>query len=72
MDTITKKVPKDKKGREEDAKKIQEIECRYYENKYPHIDDLVMVFFNSNKFYFKIFIKKIKIKKNKKFQFIFY
>ena len=48
MDT-GKKHQKDKEGRKEDAKKIQEIECRFYENKYPNIDDLVMVK-NNHKF----------------------
>ena len=43
MDTNTKKVQKDKEGTKQDAKKIQEIECRFYENKYPNVDDLVMV-----------------------------
>ncbi len=41
--STTKKVQKDKLGRTEDAKKITEIECRFYENKYPNVDDLVMV-----------------------------
>lgn len=45
MDTTNKKTPKDKEGRKEDAKKIQEIESRFYENKYPNVDDLVMVSF---------------------------
>lgn len=43
MDTTTKKVQKNKKEREEDAKRIQEIESRFYENKLPAKDDLVMV-----------------------------
>ena len=42
MDT-SKKPQKDKKAREEDAKRIQEIECRFFENKLPAKDDLVMV-----------------------------
>ncbi len=54
MDT-GKKVQKDKKGREEDAKKTQEIECRFYANKYPAQDDLVMVNF------FLVLLKKRKI-----------
>lgn len=50
MDTTntTKKVQKDKESRKEDAKKITEIECRFYENKYPNVDDLVMVKQRSN------------------------
>lgn len=43
MDSTNKKITKDKEGRKEDAKKIQEIESRFYENKYPNVDDLVMV-----------------------------
>jgi len=35
------KVGKDK--RKEEAKEIQQIEYRMYENKFPNIDDLVMV-----------------------------
>jgi hypothetical protein len=50
MDT-GKKIQKNKKEREEDAKQIQEINCRFYENKLPQKDDLVMVtiFLNSLK-----------------------
>lgn len=39
----SKKPQKNKKDREEEAKRIQEIECRFYENKLPAKDDLVMV-----------------------------
>ena len=45
----TKKSQKNKKEREEDAKGIQEITHRFYENKFPVKDDLVMV--NINKLY---------------------
>lgn len=38
----TKKPLKNKKEREEDAKGIQDITCRFYENKLPQKDDLVM------------------------------
>lgn len=55
MDT-GKKHQKDKEGRKEDAKKIQEIECRFYENKYPNIDDLVMV---KNNLKFKVLYYKL-------------
>jgi hypothetical protein len=32
-----------KEKRKEEAKEIQQIEYRMYENKFPNIDDLVMV-----------------------------
>jgi hypothetical protein len=40
---------KNKKEREEDAKRIQEIDCRFYEKKLPAKDDLVMVIIKTNK-----------------------
>ena len=39
----TKKLQKNKKEREEDAKGIQDNTHRFYENKFPAKDDLVMV-----------------------------
>jgi hypothetical protein len=38
-------MEKDKKQKTEEAKIIQGMEYRMYENKFPNIDDLVMVFF---------------------------
>jgi len=38
---INKKQEKDK--RKEEANEIQKLEFRMYENKFPNIDDLVMV-----------------------------
>jgi len=32
-----------KEKRKEEAQEIQKMECRMYENKFPQIDDLVMV-----------------------------
>jgi hypothetical protein len=32
-----------KEKRREEAQEIQKMECRMYENKFPNIDDLVMV-----------------------------
>jgi hypothetical protein len=39
---------KHKDKREKDTKEIQHIEYRMYENKYPNVDDLVMVSFQFN------------------------
>jgi hypothetical protein len=32
-----------KEKRKEEANEIQKMECRMYENKYPNVEDLVMV-----------------------------
>ena len=37
----SKKELKDK--RKEEAEEIQKMECRMYENKFPNVEDLVMV-----------------------------
>jgi hypothetical protein len=38
-----KKVNEQKDKRKEEADEIRKMECRMYENKFPNIDDLVMV-----------------------------
>lgn len=31
------------KGKKEEAEEIKKMECRMYENRFPNVDDLVMV-----------------------------
>jgi hypothetical protein len=40
---MMEKKNEQKDKRREEAQEIQKMECRMYENKFPHIDDLVMV-----------------------------
>jgi hypothetical protein len=38
------KLKEDKGKRREEAEEIQKMNCRMFENKFPNIDDLVMVY----------------------------
>ena len=41
-----KKHSKEKEARKEEAKKVQDMDCRFYQNKLPKPNDLVMVKIN--------------------------